>query len=402
MGARVLASYFVVGAVLAGIAGRGQTVDSQAPGSVIGHVDCADTNRPAPLARVTLEPVEDFHAISVDAKGNIAPRRVPTTTVTETGADGGYLFDKVAPGQYYIVAELPGYLSPLAEFTSEEFRLPTETTERRFGEVLQRMTVVSGQTARMDFRLERGAAIEGKVLYDDGSAVTGSAIVVLRKDEQLGWRSVTDVSLDRFQSPPMTDDRGRYRVAMLAPGEYTVAVDIQHFTMTTSGAAFAGQMPLRDEPGGTRIYLGNATSRAVAKPVTLHRAEEYTGADIRVPMSKLHTVSGTVVAMRDGHPIDRANVSLVDATDGTPLKETWVSFGSGRFTLSFVPEGEYTVKVMNAADGVIDTGPMEGGQGTYSRFVPRHVYADTEQPLQVRGDVAGVAVKIPEPAGHRP
>jgi hypothetical protein len=211
------------------------------------------------------------------------------------------------------------------------------------------------------------------------------------------------MALNRFQNALRTDDRGRYRVAMLGPGEYLVAVDILRYTMATlSGAAFAGPTVPREQPGGTRIYLGDATTRADAKPVTLHRAEEYTGADITVPMTKLHTVSGTVIAAGDGHPLDRATVFLVDATDGTSLKETWVSFGTGRFTMTFVPEGGYLVKVTNAADGVIQNEPIEGSEMTNSRFVPRHVYGDAEQPLQVSGDVAGVTVKVPEPAGHRP
>jgi hypothetical protein len=402
MGALVSASCFFISFVLTGAAIWAQTAAPQSPGSVTGHVYCADTNRPARLARVTIEPVEDLNPVIVDAKGNILRTSTPTATLTETGMDGGYSFENVAPGQYYVVAELPGYLSPVTEFTSEEFRLPTEKDERRFRETLQRVTVFSGQTARMDFRLERGGAIEGRVLYNDGSAVTGATILVLRKDETLGWTPVPDMALDRFQSAPTTDDRGRYRVAMLAPGDYVVAVVIQHVRMISGGAAFAAQTIPRDEPGGTRIYLGDATSRADAKPVTLHRAEEYSGADITVPTQKLHTVSGTVVATRDGHPIDSAHLSLVDAADGSFTKETWVSFGTGRFTMMFVPDGKYVLKVTNGADGVIESTPTEGAQFTNTHFVPHHVYADTELPLQVGGDVSGFTVKVPEPAGHRP
>jgi hypothetical protein len=369
-------------------------------------VDCGDTNKPARLARVTLEPVDDLRAISLDARGNIVPRRVPTMTVTETGMDGSYLFDRVAPGQYYIVAELPGYLSPLEEFTTEEIRLPTEATEQRFSEVLQHLTVVTGRTARMDFRLERGGAIEGKIVYDDGSPVTGLAVAVLRKDEHLGWRPVTDVSLSRFQRPPTTDDRGRYRISMLPPGEYTVAVELeamQGLSMMASGdPAFSAEMILRQPSWATRIYLGDVTGRANAKVVSLRGGEEHSEANITIPMRKLHTVSGTVVATRDGHPVDRAHVLLEDSTDGSTVKETWVSFSAGKFTFSFVPEGDYLMKVMNAADGAVDTVQTESGQVTESHFVPRHVYADTEQPLQVGGDIDKVSVKVPEPAGHRP
>ena len=402
MGARVLASCFFVSVLLTGVAVRAQAVAPQPPGSVSGHVSCADTNRPARLARVTIEPVEDLQAVSVDAKGNIVRQRtISTAIVAETGADGGYSIESVPPGQYYILAELPGYLSPLAEFSSENIALPSEQDERRFREGLQRVIVLSGQTARMDFRLERGGAIDGRVQYDDGSPVTGAWINVLRKDEKLGWQPLSDIALSRFQYALATDDRGHYRVAMLPAGEYLIAVAIRQVTMSSSGETLPGLTVPRDSPRSTQIYVGDSTSRGAAKPITLRKGEEYTGADITVAISKLHTVSGTVVARGDGHPIDRATVSLVDAVDGTPVKEAGVS-GNGRFAMPFVPEGEYLLKVSDARDGAMETGPMEGGTGTYSRFVPQHLYADAEQSLIVGGDVSGLTVKVPEPAGHRP
>jgi hypothetical protein len=133
----------------------------------------------------------------------------------------------------------------------------------------------------------------------------------------------------------------------------------------------------------------------------LHKGEEYTGADITVGISKMHVLSGTVVAARDGHPIDRATVSLVDTIDGTPAKEA-VVFGNGRFAMQFVPEGEYLLKITDTKDGAMESGSIEGGTGTSSRFVPQHVYADAEQSLIVSGDVSGLTIKVPEPAGPGP
>jgi Carboxypeptidase regulatory-like domain len=402
MGARVFASCFFVSAVLAGAPIRAQTVDSPPPGSVSGHVSCADTNRPARLARVTIEPVDDFLAVRVDAGGNIVRQRsVSTAIVAQTGADGDYSIESVPPGPYYIVAELPGYLSPVTEFAVENMSLPNAHDEQRFRELLQKITVIGGRTARMDFRLERGGTIDGKVLYDDGSPVTGAWINVLRKDEKLGWQPLSDIALSRFQYALATDDRGHYRITMLAPGEYLVAVAIRQVTMSSSGETLPGLAAPRGSLFTTQIYVGGSARRGTAKPITLRKGEEYTGADITVAISKMHLLSGTIVSARDGHPIDRAAVSLVDSTDGTPVKEAAV-FGNGRFAMQFVPEGEYLLKVTDAKDGAMQTSPSEGSTETYTRFVPQHVYADAEQSLIVSGDVSGLTIQVPEPTGSGP
>jgi len=402
MGARVFVSCFFVSAILADAPIQAQTMYPSSPGSVSGRVSCADTNKPARLARVTIEPVDDLLAVSVDAKGNIVRQRsVPTAIVAQTGADGGYSIESVPPGNYYIVAELPGYLSPVTEFTSENISLPNEQDEERFRERLQKITVIGGQRAQMDFRLERGGAIDGKVLYDDGSPVSGAWINVLRKDEKLGWHPLSDIALNRFQYALATDDRGHYRITMLAPGEYLVAVAIRQVAMSSSGETLPGLTAPRENLFSTQIYVGDSASRGSARPITLRKGEEHTGADITVAISKMHVLSGTVVAARDGHPIDRAAVSLVDSIDGTPVKEAAV-FGNGRFAMQFIPEGEYLLKVTDAKDGQMETGPIEGGTGTYSRFVPQHVYADAEQSLIVSGDVSGLTIKVPEPTAPRP
>lgn len=402
MGARVFVSCFLVFGVLAGAAIRGQTAYQSPPGSVSGHVSCADTNHPARLARVTIEPADDLLAVGVDTKGNIVKQRsVPAAIATQTGADGSYSLEAVPAGHYYIVAELPGYLSPVTEFTSENMLVPNEQDEERFRERLQKITVISGRTTQMDFRLERGGAIDGKVSYDDGSPVSGAWINVQRKDEKLGWQPLSDIAINRFQYALMTDDRGHYRIAMLAPGEYLVAVAIRQMTMSSTGETLPSLIAPRDNLSSTQIYVGNSASRATAKPITLHQGEEHPGADITVAISKMHVLSGTVVAERDGHPLDRATVSLVDSADGTLIKEEPV-FGNGRFAMQFVPEGEYLLKISDAIDGTMQTGLLENGTGTYTRFVPHHVYANAEQSLTVAGDVSGFAIKVPEPAALHP
>src|SRR3954454_17600145 len=106
MGARVFVSCFLVFGVLAGAAIRGQTTYQSPPGSVSGHVSCADTNHPARLSRGTIEPADDLLPGGVDSKATIAKQRsVPAATATQPGADGSYPLEGVPPGPYYIVAQ---------------------------------------------------------------------------------------------------------------------------------------------------------------------------------------------------------------------------------------------------------------------------------------------------------
>ena len=61
------------------------------------------------------------------------------------------------------------YPSPVTEFTSQNLSLPNQQDEDRFRDRRQKITVITGRAVEMDFRLERGAAIDGSVLHDDGS-----------------------------------------------------------------------------------------------------------------------------------------------------------------------------------------------------------------------------------------
>jgi hypothetical protein len=99
----------IVAVAAAGWAQPSQQAEAREFGSVIGHIYCADTNAPARFARVTIEPIEDFKRVNLDAKPSAAPRHVPSTTMMETKPDGSFAIEYVIPGTYYILVELPGY-----------------------------------------------------------------------------------------------------------------------------------------------------------------------------------------------------------------------------------------------------------------------------------------------------
>jgi hypothetical protein len=69
-------------------------------------------------------------------------------------------------------------------------------------------------------------------------------------------------------------------------------------------------------PSAVSFYLGDTARRAAAKPLTVAAGQEAWAADIMVPLSKLHSLSGTVVAKSDGHRLNTASVVLEDVSMG--------------------------------------------------------------------------------------
>ncbi len=377
-----------------------QTTGSQGFGSVVGHVYCADTNAPARFARVTIEPVEDFKRVDLDKKPSAAPVRVPSTTMMETKPDGSFSIEYVIPGTYYILVELPGYLSPLTEFTSDEITIPAELDEKRIPTALQQITVVRGQTARIDFRLERGAAISGKVLYDDGGFVADAPVNVLHKEKDGNWKPFSDVALSRFHGRPTTDDQGHYRVAPLTPGEYLLFIDLELFSVSTTGVILGGSRFPGESTRAMHIYFGDTARRSKAKAITLGKGEDRSDADITVPISRLYTISGTVTAEKDGHSINAGSIFLLDAFDKSTVVESSINMSDGRFAMAFVPEGDYILKISSAADSILETKYREDGLLMSSHTKPVHLYADAEQPLKVSGDTSGIIIKVMEQAAE--
>ena len=373
-----------------------RTSDSKIHGSVKGHVYCADNSAPARLARVTLEPAEDFGDSDQSAKVARTAADRPETIIANTKLDGSYSMENVNPGTYYAMAEMPGYLSPLANFPFDDLDQPEAEVKQRLRKMLQRVTVVGNEVAQLDFLLERGSGLGGTVRYDDGSPVVRAPIDLMRKGKDGTWKKISEPTQQRSAEQSSTDDLGRYRIASLPPSEYLLSVDLRRISASVSGsflgqaAAFAWAI---GEP--VRIYLGDAVRIRDAKTVALGTGEDRSGLDITVPISKLHSVSGTVISERDKHPLNSGNVFLLDPLDSSMMTEAWLDPATGTFELNFVPEGDYVLKVSSAADSVVETGESPGPQGgTYTRRKEVREYVDTQEPLSVRGDMAGVVVKM--------
>jgi hypothetical protein len=392
----LIRAYPVALLVLAAPLVRAQTTqspsDSSGFGSIAGHVICSDTRGPARLARVTIEAVEDFKA------GEASEHQASSSAVV-TKLDGSFLIQSVKPGTYLILAEMPGYLSQLAVLAPDEFGFYSDEDKEKMRAMLQQVTVIGGRESRLDLRLEKGASLSGTVRYDDGSPATGVSVNLLRKGKD-GTLKLVSNGLDRIANQHRTDDVGRYRIAGLTPAEYIVSVPLRRFSVSMMNGSLLGaggyiEAAAIPNMPNMQIYSGNTARRREATPISVGKGQDIDGADITIPILKLHSVSGIVVAKQDGHPLSHGSVVLLDPSDKSTFAETWVRFEDGRFEMEFVPEGNFILRVYSAADGVVEHGTSgDNPYATYTRFKPSQSYLDAEQPVNVTGDLSGVVISM--------
>ncbi len=230
---------------------------------VWGRVTIGDTAAPCPDAEVTL--------VGVD-------RRELRATADADGIDQ---LDDVLPGRYDVGVSCKDYLGA-----------PSYPA----------ITVTDHDLGDLAWRVERGAAITGRVVLSTGDTVAGASLAVA----MVGVDSpVATSGWGRDQS----DTSGRFQISGLAPGTYALAID----------SAF-GVTPV----DGFRVVVG-----------------EHEVVDRDFALDPAARIDGVVEDTR-GAPI--ANTDVFARSVGTRWSTIATTDAAGRFQLTARP-GEYTLLV---------------------------------------------------------
>lgn len=431
----------LAGVALLFVAGSGLPAKAQQSPYVVGstvsgHVFCADTNAPARFAKVLLESTgggnigEEFmrrltdnvqkvagkdgeaspptpdEPLPEDAKKAVAATKkgllslaFDMMTATTVGLDGAYSFSGVKPGTYYVRAIYAGYVDAYSEFSDEDFA-STDTGVRARIARMPIVTVTGTDSVHAEVRLERGAAIGGRVLYEDGSPAVGWILSVIKPGDAA---SVTDVSTAQIaqalsimgaSQTTKTDDLGRYRISGLSAGKYVV--------MAALIAPSVGINARNIGDGGSGItlmvYSGDTFSRADAKRIKVSAGEEIAGTDIKIPDHSLHNITGHVYAQSDAHTLNVGNVLLTSKSDPA-LHFTASIRDDGSFHFEYLPGGAtYTLRVGNAADGnnrENPTGPL-GIMNVPNPEITRKYGTATTEVVLADTDVDSVRLEVAE------
>ena len=387
---------------LAAVAQQPAPLPAKEPtGAVIGHVICADTNLPARIASVTLQPIVDSPPPSAAKSSEPQPRTA--ITISETLLDGSFAIPNVKPGNYYIIAEKLGYLSPLAQLSREDLNHPTPETAALMARLLTPVTVIANRTTSTEVRLLKGAVISGTVHFDDGSPDAGANVALFRKDKLGKWTGFRTFRIARPSNS--TDDQGHYRISGLPAGEYLAMTDLQLSNIVVDRIfSNSGYSSSSSSLYSLNIYYPDSTRQRDAKPIKLDDGQEADSIDIEIPLTRLHSVTGTVVESGTGQTVNAANVALIYPDDHSQLVHAQVGKEDDRFHFYFVPEGAYTVKVTNAEQ--VDREEVPSPRGV---FPPTHTlekkirdYGVAEQPLTIQSDMTGVTLAVPGKATVQP
>ena len=339
-------------------------------GTVTGHVTCADTGRPARFAMVALFAVPKTVTAAPDPNAKpeeamaAALKSIGDTNMvqTQTGLDGAFIANNVAPGDYYAFAGVPGYVQPMNMVQA------AVVAGADISKPLPGVPVVhvnADRSSTVEVSAERGAAVSGKVLWDDGSPVARAVVQVIpptgnpqQVPQQFGMLSMVSVLGGGMMF--ITDDRGAFRVSGLAPGEYDLKASLSTNTQFGMGASGSGLGNL----GAVTplvVYGPASVHRADAKPVALKAGEELGDQQITFGLRSMRTVSGRVTALEDHHGINSATVRLVDTADKDFNRSAGVD-AQGNYTVDFVPPGTYTLTVEDAED---TKPPTKKGKGMF-------------------------------------
>ncbi len=366
-----------------------------APGSVTGHVMLSDTGGPARFAAVTLQPVVSAPAPEGAPKRKVGEAPPATSSrVVHTMLDGSFVVPGVAPGNYYVLADAPGYLSAVGVLTREQLDHPTKEVAERIQQLLVPVAVVSGKVSTAEVRLHRGASLSGTVRFDDGTPYENAAVSLWKSNDRGEWKAITSHLLGGGGT---ADDLGHFRFAGLPAGFYRVSVGLETSDVIMNGTFNQTEGWYMHSIYTLAVYSPAAVRAKDARTIELKDGQDESGVQIEVPLSKLHAVSGALVEKGAGRSINAGHVALVWADDGSELASTDVSGEDAAFHMPFVPEGSYTLKVTKAEDLERTEVPNPPGMipPTETKTKVLQSFGPATQPLVVTSDVQGVLVAVP-------
>jgi hypothetical protein len=373
--------------------------NNDAVGAVIGHVICSDTQQPARLAHVVLQPVVDLNSPVLKKDDHHSEGVFHLETVS---LDGSFTIPAVPPGHYYVIAEQDGYISPLALFTRAQLNDPDEALKQKIARYLRVISVTAAHTTQADVTLVRGAAIGGTVRFEDGSPGIDVGVQLLQRGEKGEWKTIRTGQLGshRLGGSNYTDDQGAYRFSGLPAGEYIVRGNVELNKVIVSYIFASGGGTSFGDGYHLRVYPGDTFRPSDAKPVKVEEGENATSVDIDIPLSKLYTLSGTVMRPDSELPVNAAHLSLTFADTGEELTSADVDSEDGSFRFDFVPGGNYILRVTKIAN--VERTEVFNGKGavppSHTETKVLNKFGDASLPIQLTGDQSAVMVQAGAPA----
>ncbi len=298
------------------------TDDKSQLASVAGTVVRAGTDEPLGKAHVSLRRQDG------KATGSHA---------VITGADGKFLIEGVAPGSYYFSVIHLGYADK-------------SYGEDSAGEGAAILTLAAGQKmADLIFRLQKYAAISGRVTDEDGDPVQYAYVEAVRRAKRRG----KVIAESTAQS--LTNDLGEYRLFNLRPGQYCLRA-----SPDSSERYLAAAVDQQGAASGAKTtnsyvvtYYPEVADFSRASAIELNAGDEIPSMDFSLIRNRTYKIRGQIVNLSESNsgPATGVNATSEDGSHSIGLHSTVNPNGS--FEISGLAPGNYLLTAYGRDDGRI-------------------------------------------------
>jgi len=246
---------------------------------------------------------------------------------------GRFRIDHVPSGSYAVVAEKEGFFG---RGTDPESPAIYDGAAR--GDMVY-APVTDKTPATVEMRLIPAAAISGRVTDSLGIPRVNQDVRALRMHRE------GNVTVLRGVSTTTTDDRGKYRLHTLPPGEYFVGAGLGSPEYSESearcrdGQTECSQVKILQTEKTLFAFHPSATDPRTVSPIILRGGEDLDNRDIRVLHAPVIKISGQILNDSDLPNISSASVHLMPEAGswiidfGGVLGGTRISAGAGAISL---------------------------------------------------------------------
>ena len=252
------------------------------------------------------------------------------TYVTRTDNSGAFAIGGLAPGVFRLRVAKDGFIRQ--EYPSSPMDEP--------GLLIR---LAAGQTLKdIVFRLEPAPTIGGMLRDESESPVAGVEVRALKR-----IYTPRGTATLRLLASTRTDDRGRYRLFWLDPGEYFVV------------ALTAPSAPLdpASAPGGAQVswaptYYPGYVDANYARSIQLERGRDVEGIDFKLVRQSLLTLSGWTTSLTTRRAV-QSTVTLAAIEDGAGVaRHTVTSSSDGAYTFRGIAPGTYILSASSGSEMV--------------------------------------------------
>lgn len=268
-------------------------------GSVSGQVLNSATGEPVRKAKVTLSHTGGAGAL-----------------VLQTDASGNFAAEQLAPGQYVVAVEAPGFVGMYRQ-QPDQIDLPPAS--RKSGVVM---------------KLQPQAVVTGRVLDEDGDPLMRVQVMAVSVRDRKG----------RFAygngAGGMTNDLGEFRLAGLAPGSYYVIAQ----SLESKLASVVSPSTARTRrPMPVPTYHPSALDAASAVKVRVTPGADLRGIDVRIRTVESVRVSGRLDYVLSAVQLGSTHMMLSPARSRGLHDAPWAApvHANGTFEFNAVSPGDY-------------------------------------------------------------